>query len=485
MAITGSALAAGGVFQTGASVGPEVPPNPRTDVGVAIPGSARLLALRVADPAGGPPWGLRTIRTTRGLICVQLGRIVGDRIGALGRDGAFKDDGRFHPLSVDYLNVGGFNCGVEDARGNAFLNEEDFALPAAGLLGGGRDVSGGCYTSPKTRAGCGPGDLRDVSYGLLGPAARAITSRSSDGSLAGSATAGPDGAYLVVLTHVEHRCAEQTLIDCVPSPGGETGGPALDVSGAVRSVSYRDGSTCHLMTAEDVAHAMKAEETRFRSVLRSRYPALYHRVFVGQNYRPGALAGLTPREARVFNATHRPFSHGFEHFSCPVVGYSPLRTSPVTSSQVAAPIHVRFEPSAFYCETPGRELAPCARRAPAGYRRIPSPRGHREELVVISFRTRIPIENYDRHYEINISYPGSAARTCPLDAAGEFGPSNSDFAAGAEVRFAQFFDTLCPGDYHVRIDLIGTSGPAGAMPVPGLPGQRHEGEVGRTHIRVR
>ena len=127
------ALAASGVFQTGAPVAPEVAPLASTDVGAPIPSSVRLLALRVADPDGGPPWGLRTIKTTRGLMCVQVGRIVDGRIGVLGRDGAFHDDGRFSPPSIDYLEDGGFNCGTEDGHGNVFLNEEAFGVPADGL----------------------------------------------------------------------------------------------------------------------------------------------------------------------------------------------------------------------------------------------------------------------------------------------------------------------------------------------------------------
>jgi hypothetical protein len=143
LVVSGSALAASGVFQTGAPVAPEVVPLASTDVGAPIRSSVRLLTLRVADPDGGPPWGLRTLKTTRGLMCVQVGRIVDGRIGVLGRDGAFHDDGRFHPLSVNYLEDGSSNCGTEDAHGNAFLNEEAFGVPVDGLKSGEGEVSGG------------------------------------------------------------------------------------------------------------------------------------------------------------------------------------------------------------------------------------------------------------------------------------------------------------------------------------------------------
>jgi hypothetical protein len=441
LVVTGSALAASGVFQTGAPVGPEVPPNPTTNVGVAIPSSVHLLALRVADPIGGPPWGLRTIKTTRGLVCVQLGRIVGGRIGVLGQDGAFNDDGRFHPLSINHLEAGAFNCATQDAHGDAFLNEEDFSIPAAGLIAGGTNASGGCYTRRSIHDRCPRRDLREISYGLLGPEATGISYRTANDSLEHTATAGSDGAYLLVLPHVKRRCIEQTPISCVRGPDGETGGPRVSLFGAIRAITYRNGSTCRLMTAEQVKAAMTAEHTRFE--------------------------------------------RGFEHFSCPAVGYAPFPTSHTTSAQIAAPIHVRFEPSSFYCEKPGEQAVPCKRHTPAGYRRIPRNPSHPEELIVISFRTRIAIKNYDRHYEINIANPASANHhTCPEAGGGSFGPSNSDFAAGQEVRFSQFFKPECAGLYRVTIGLVTVNGPSGATPVPGLPGQSGEVSVGQTDIRI-
>jgi hypothetical protein len=163
------------VFQTGTPVSPEVTPVATVDDGAPIPSSVRLLALRVADPDGGPPWGLRTIKTTRGLMCVQLGRIVDGRIGVLGEAGAFHDDGRFHPLSIDYLDAGSSNCGTEDAHGNAFLNEEAFGVPTDGLISGEGEVSGGCYAPHPTSRACPPQDRRNIYYGLLGPDAASVT----------------------------------------------------------------------------------------------------------------------------------------------------------------------------------------------------------------------------------------------------------------------------------------------------------------------
>src|SRR5271157_4564520 len=93
-------LAATGVILTGSPVGTVRAPIANAGEGIPVAGGARLLPLRTADPAGGPPWGMRIIHTTRGLICVQIGRVYDGQLGQLGVDGAFHDDGRFHPLPI-------------------------------------------------------------------------------------------------------------------------------------------------------------------------------------------------------------------------------------------------------------------------------------------------------------------------------------------------------------------------------------------------
>ena len=57
---------------------------------------------------------MRLVHTTRGEICVQIGRVDGDQLGQLGIDGAFHDDGRFHPLTPnvnpEYSDPGDISC---------------------------------------------------------------------------------------------------------------------------------------------------------------------------------------------------------------------------------------------------------------------------------------------------------------------------------------------------------------------------------------
>ncbi|HEY6763099.1 MAG TPA: hypothetical protein VI318_26590, partial [Baekduia sp.] len=102
-----------------------------TGLGRAIPGSARLTALRVADPDGGPPWGLRTLRTTRQLGCVQVGRVVDGKLGVLGRDGAFNNDNKFHELPASVLSQS--QCLPLDAAGQSFIAISRSGLPASAL----------------------------------------------------------------------------------------------------------------------------------------------------------------------------------------------------------------------------------------------------------------------------------------------------------------------------------------------------------------
>jgi len=93
--------------------------SPAQDADRALPARSRLLRLRVPDPQGGPPWGLRIVRTTRGDTCIQLGRIEFGKLGSLGIDGSWNDDQLFHPFPNTSI---GDNCGTTDAVGDGFVN---------------------------------------------------------------------------------------------------------------------------------------------------------------------------------------------------------------------------------------------------------------------------------------------------------------------------------------------------------------------------
>lgn len=63
----------------------------RAKLGLPVSSSARILRIRTPDPAGGPPWGVRVSRTSRGATCQQVGRVKAGRFGFVDRHGAFQE----------------------------------------------------------------------------------------------------------------------------------------------------------------------------------------------------------------------------------------------------------------------------------------------------------------------------------------------------------------------------------------------------------
>jgi hypothetical protein len=227
--------------------------NPREGSGALVPGTVRMLPIAAPDPAGGPDWGMRVLSTTRGEGCLQLGRIVDGKLGALGQDGAFANDGRFHELPVSAaFDVN--SCALLDGKGRLFTNvtaDERAAsawIGTGGRLGGCVPPSAGPYEKglrltrqerehgAKPATLCSQADLRNIYYGLLGPEAQSITY-----VLAGQRhtlpTVGADGAYMFVTRASAHQLlnfANAGTADIVP------------VDGPIKEIHYRNGSTCHL-----------------------------------------------------------------------------------------------------------------------------------------------------------------------------------------------------------------------------------------------
>lgn len=485
LVVTGSAIAATGVFRTGAPVGAEVPANPAANEGAVLPASIALLSLRVPDPAGGPPWGLRELKTTRGLMCVQVGRVVDGRIGVLGRDGAFHDDGAFHPFSRTFME--GPGCGTEDGHGDAFVNEQLHGIPASALFGDRQHTSGGCYQPRRPQASCPEADRRDVYFGLLGPDAQDVTHVTPAGTTAVTPTAGADGAYLIVLPHSTTRCPPHTP-ECFGNDTGYTGGPQMNAFEAVRAVSYRGAPTCFLPTPAALAATESAREARFQAALRARLPATYRKLFREGVYVRGSIDLLTPAQQRAFQALRRPYELAERTPSCPTVGYAPLAPAlHITHAQIASPVSAHVEAARRYCEpVGGGDAVGCDSRIPDGYRPIDMRYGPPEQVLVVEFTARVAIKNFDSHFEINttdpVNRPGSR---CPVSGGGSFfGPTNTNLRAGQRVRYVEFFDTLCPGLSHITVGLVTVNGPSGSMPVPGLPGQSLAIPVGRTSIML-
>jgi hypothetical protein len=268
------ALAAGGLL-SGTPVRPPYKVRPRIFDGAPIPASARLLALSVPDPDGGLPWGLRTLATTRGLGCLQYGRLYGGELGVLGQDGAFGDDHRFHVLSPLDAVSGLDACGSLDADGHLFLAIQSQAIPAsadpeaclarADYERGARAPRGGIPLCPDA-------DQRALFYGALGPDVESISyslrtrretfeerGRAQDftvtrygyaqgGPTVTEPTTGAQGAYLIV-AHALPDAPSGTF-----GPGAPNGSSTLP-SGLlqpIREITYRDGYVCHIGVTQDL-----------------------------------------------------------------------------------------------------------------------------------------------------------------------------------------------------------------------------------------
>lgn len=234
MTTTTIALAATGVILTGSPVEPAVHPIATAGEGIPVEGGVRLLPLRAPDPAGGLPWGMRIIHTTRNLICVQVGRVLDGQLGELGVDGAFHDDGRFHALPADAL-PGDLGTGQGWMTGNCASPGETYAGDSVGL-----ELS--AASSPGQQAGVSA-DRREVSFGLLGAHAVSLTYREGTEARSQQVLRGL-GAYLIVQRYTSGRpLGSVSETDGRDEPGNYSG-PASP-NGALTAITYvYAGRTC-------------------------------------------------------------------------------------------------------------------------------------------------------------------------------------------------------------------------------------------------
>ncbi|MGH3260435.1 MAG: hypothetical protein ACRDNS_00415, partial [Trebonia sp.] len=292
------------------------------------------IAARAADPRGGLPWALRTIQTGRHKACLRIGRLRSGVIGALGQDGAFDNDGRFHPIPTHQ----NFPCTGTDANGHLFLNVFSREVPASAALG----TSIGCRaTRPPATARahlpkaarrslkrvsiCPTGDLRNVAYGVLGPDALSV-SYTLNGHTVTEPT-GPDGAYIAVVPGSKTSCSVLVhgATACTSGAGQTT--TALLQAGLITSVRYRDGRVCRLATAPKSsapADVVSAPEV-------GTVPGVLTAPYTGTP--PGAVAS-----------------------NCPALGYTPIpfHEPHPTAAQAASPMRVRTLTAKHYCYNPQR-----------------------------------------------------------------------------------------------------------------------------------
>ncbi len=228
------ALAATGVILTGAPVHPEELANPNAGIGISAPGGASAIVATAPDPDGGLPWGLRIVHTTRGETCLQIGRVQNGQLGVLGIDGAFANDGRFHPIPLDVLPRDVYHHTVFDQM----IASATISCALNGNAVAGEHIGVDRSADPNLDVTHGPrGDLRDLLYGLLGPQAVSVTYHyEKAGRTVGVAQT--TGAYLIVHGFAAKEQAGSGN-DALGTFGDLAPGPPLSL------ITYRiDGRLC-------------------------------------------------------------------------------------------------------------------------------------------------------------------------------------------------------------------------------------------------
>jgi hypothetical protein len=239
-------LAATGVILTGSSVSPTAGLGPYAGAGLPLAGQSKLLPLRFPDPYGGLPWGMRVVHTTRGLVCVQIGRVRDGQLGELGIDGVYHDDGRFHAVGPGVLPAyagGASGGGVTSERGSCVLangvvtgNGAAWGSAVAAEFTG---VSENAAFAPMGKLGP-PQTRRDIAYGILGPHAVRVSYR--EGSALRTQPVAPGvGAYLIV----QRAAPGSTQPGHGEAPGTDTPGEGPGTSGVLTVISYdHHGKIC-------------------------------------------------------------------------------------------------------------------------------------------------------------------------------------------------------------------------------------------------
>jgi hypothetical protein len=240
LAVVVLAVTRGGDHRAPASYPPGTAVAADARYGATVPGSVRLLADDVADPDGGPRWGLRAFGTTRGYGCLQVGRVQDGALGVLALaapGGGSLQAGRFHALpSAPAAQA--TTCVPQDGGGAAFVATHVLLTTAA--------TPASCWYASAGATGlrCAAATTRTVDAGLLGPRARAVTAWV-DGRRRRLPTRGRAGAYLVVQrpvrpSTVRQRLAGRTYVLPNEAPLAQT--PASNV---IAAVAYAGAPPCH------------------------------------------------------------------------------------------------------------------------------------------------------------------------------------------------------------------------------------------------
>lgn len=365
--------------------------------GVVLPRTVRLVA-ETPDLAGGPPWGLREFRTAHGQTCLQVGRVQGSTIGTIGEDGAWLNDGRFHPIDPNAYTAD--HCTQTDGADHAFENVFDpsGATVSANVEWGDGAESHGC--GGRRQPACPARDERGLYFGLLGPDAVSLTWVALDGQRFTEPANPPDGAYLIV-TRAQpgpwctfERIGGQHTRGCVS--GGESSSSDLP-AGRIIAVRYRDGHVCRLPVPS----------------------------------RAGVQAGR-----------------------CPPVGYVAPAAPHVGRKQLATPIHTHIL-AGPRCSTPGGDAFQTCR---PGQTPLLDMTG--TYVIDISFTAHAPAGNDESYYRFEARY-AAASRGCRGRESVEGGSTLRPIRPGQMVTFQAEVNRTCPETVEGSVSYVPRAGPGG------------------------
>lgn len=459
------------------------PPSPLSGLGKVLPKGDRLLPGRVADPDGGPPWGVRLVSTNRGDTCIQVGRVEDGQIGALGIDGAWKNDHLFHEIKPNdgLADI----CGATDGAGHGFANQGAYGAPASvdvplfNSSGGSRDRCRSPYStlSPAILGGtgqkpppaiakrmkriaalwarsplCPARSMRLIFAGLLGPDAESITYKTPGGQTRTESTFGGVGAYLVVFRETSSNCSDFTKTALSSSIGcqsaGTGNGVGLSEPTPITSVTYTDGRSC----STEPSQRLLADYRKFN--VRSR--------------KQKSQTGNQIRAAfEKFLADHGLTKRGWFNAIQPVcqpVGWVPAKQAKLTAAQVRSPLSVSVVEANKFCYNgpPGQaykgKTIACEHGVPHGYRRFfeyPPRSPQTAVLVTVSFTARQPVTTTSSFYWLFIKKPGNHG--------GGNDGTEENVRRGQRITFTMFESLpgngpeAVAGVYHATINFVPNS----------------------------
>lgn len=466
--------AASGWFSKGSSP-IYYPASANRGLGRVLPSGDRLLPIRVADPDGGPPWGIRLVKTTRGETCIQVGRVLDGQIGQLGIDSAWHDDHKFHEIRPNDQMAD--LCGATDAAGNGFVDQAAYGAPASVDIplnnsSGSPKACKDPYTGfrlpgflrtrkkltpfmkrvlrsieqqNRATSDCPRNAMRMIFVGLLGPDARSITYRTPSGQTRTHRTAAGIGAYLLVFRETARDCLDFTQS---PYNAGNGCGPDnshgtysyLQSPSAITTVTYADGTNCSDLPSPRLVAAFRRLGQRTRKASGKRAQQLVDQ-FLSEHH---------IRQRGLYDAIQP---------SCRPVGFVAAELPKLTSADVASPISVRVSTAKRFCvkssqKTTFAGAVPCDRRVPAGDRWFyGAGRGQKAILVTISFIARRAVSSDNSWYQGALKNPGNHG-------GGGLG-TDQNIRAGQRITLSTFLGVHLNGRYQGIMTFVQNAGQRG------------------------